>query len=96
MHILCNYLLYKDSLHKIDLMSAFEMCHKIYLFELFCDKTFVPFLTLMRDHGRCSLTVNYTILTSLALALQNKQDFSCDENLLFLEELSLSSVRQKW
>lgn len=72
MDIICNYLLYKKSLHKIASMSAFEMCHKIYLFELFCVKTFVPFLTLVRDHGRCSLTVNYATVTSLVLVLQNK------------------------
>lgn len=73
MHIICNYLLYKKSLHKIALMSAFEMCHKIYLLELFCVKTFVPFLTLVRDHDRCSLAVSYTIVTSLVLVLKNKQ-----------------------
>lgn len=73
MHIICNYLLYKESLHKIALISAFEICRKIYLFELFCDKTFDPFLTLMRNHGKCFLTMNYTILISLALVLKTNQ-----------------------
>lgn len=71
MHIICNYLLYKESLHKIALMSAFEMCHKIYLIELFCDKTF-RFLTLMINDSKCFLRVNYTILTSLALVLKKQ------------------------
>lgn len=76
-------------------MSAFEMCHKIYLFELFCDKTFVPFLALMRNHGKCFLTVNYTILTSLGLVLkkQTNEEFSCDEKHLFQKKLFPSSVR---
>lgn len=71
------------------------MCHKIYVLELFCDKTLVPFWALMRNNGKCFLSVNYFILTSLALVLKNKEEFSCDEKLSFQVKLFPSSVKQK-
>lgn len=78
--------IYRADLHKIALMSAFEMCHKIYLFELLCDKAFVPFSTLTRNRGKCFLTVNYTALTRLVLVLRNKETrILSDVKLLFQE-----------
>lgn len=65
-----SYLLYVTIYCIESLMSAFETCHKIYLFGLFCDKTFVPSLILIRNHAKCFLTVNYIIFTSLALVLK--------------------------
>lgn len=79
-------------------MSAFEMGCKIYQFELFCDKTFVPFLTLTRNNGKCFLTANYSIVTSLALVskqTRKQRRILRDEKHLLQEKFFPSSVRQK-
>lgn len=56
-------------------------------------KLLILFLTLVRNHGKCFLTMNYTILISLALVLKTsqptKEEFSCDEKLISRKVVSI-------